>query len=236
MHRAPPDQNGELAISQRGADFTARAEGHTSILPNGNYEVEDTNDGKLTTYGGITIAERQNGNWVPINGFTQDQVDNRANGINPDAWKNNYDVFRQVSADAINRFASDNNISFSQHQFDALMDFTWNLGSSNFNRRREDGGYYYDFTNIMIEEGFFPNPTEDQRDRFEGAFGNLIRSEDKRLPGLWSRRMSQLGVFFGDHDENGDYIVRDFGNSSAVKTAADDWLTERGLRPTGPIN
>ena len=71
-----------------------------------------------------------------------------------------------------------------------------------------------------------------QRAQFESDIGNIIASDGRRLAGLWSRRMSQLGVFFGEHDENGDYIVLDFGNSSAVRNAADQWLAERGLALT----
>jgi hypothetical protein len=44
--------------------------------------------------------------------------------------------------------------------------------------------------------------------------------------------MGTLGVFFGDHDENGDYIRIDHGNTASVRQQADEWLIERGFDPT----
>jgi len=67
---------------------------------------------------------------------------------------------------------------------------------------------------------------------FESDMGSLVRSGNNRLGGLWSRRMSTLGVFFGDYDENGDYIRIDHGNAAAVRAQADEWLQERGFDPT----
>lgn len=223
--------NSSLSLSKKGADFTALCEGHQDVLSNGNYAVIDTNDGKLTTYGGLTIAERENGTWVPINNFTQSQVDNRSQGIDPTVWKRNYDTYRSGSTTHINDFADDNSLVFTQYQFDALMDFCWVNG--NVIRQKESNGTYtYEFVNIMLEPGFLTNPTPIQKYRFESAFGNLVSMGGIRTSGIWARRMSQLSVFWGETDINGNYIRKDYGNSQQTKIAADAWLTSRGLAPT----
>lgn len=221
----------ELSISPKGENFTTLCEGHDDILANGNYAVMETNDGMLTTYGGLTIAEKIKGIWVPINDFTQSQVNNWNNGVSPTVWRANYDTYRNRSAIAINKFASDNGLQFTQYQFDALMDFCWTNGNV-INSQDSNGAYKYDFVNIMLESDFLTNPTTSQIDKFESAFGNLVSMDSIRTSGFWARRMSQLSVFWGESDSNGDYIRKDYGNTQQTKIAADAWLTSRGLNPT----
>lgn len=220
-----------LTLSQKGIDFTALCEGHHDILSNGNYAVIDTNDGKLTTYGGLTIAEKEDGKWKPINNFTMAEVNNRSNGIPPNVWKTNYTAFRSDSENVINKFASDNGVNFTQYQFDALMDVCWTNGNGVFSVE-PSGAYTFDFVNILLEPGFLSNPTQSQKDKFEKAFGNLTKLNGIRTSGLWSRRMSELSVFWGETDSNGKYICKSYGNDQQTKSAADAWLIQRGLAPT----
>ena len=229
----PTSPTTSLTISERGVDFIRRLEGHNFILSNGNYRVDDAGDGKLTTFLGLTIATRQNGIWIPTNGFEQSHIDNRANGIPSDVWYRNYITYTTESTRVLNQYAIRNNLNFTQYQFDALVSLLWNLGYGIVDRPSNDGTdtHYYWIFNYMREPNFLTNPTPDQIYRFESGFGNIIHAENLggRIPGLWSRRMSELGVFFGNTDANGDYIILYFGDS--LRQTAAEWLRERGLPP-----
>ena len=85
--------------------------------------------------------------------------------------------------------------------------------------------------NMLLEPGFLSNPTALQKLRFESNLGRQVLLDGIRSSGMWRRRMSQLAVFWGETDSNGAYVIREYGDSAAVKRAVDAWLAERGLAP-----
>jgi len=243
---------GPLSISEEGARFTSVAEGHTTILDNGNKKVYDTADTALTTYGGLTIARRgTDGSWGGVNGFTMEEVNEaRRNGLDPDRWLQGFNYFGSGVTENINQFAADNEINFTQYEFDALADMLFNIGPNLLTQTRGDGTPSWWFVETMLEDGFFTdNRTQEQEDQFMHDLGNIIamqrenaqgRNENYRAEGLWARRMSQAGVFLGHHGENGEYLRINHvpGDNSETDYAglrgrADEWLRANGHMTTG---
>jgi len=179
-----------MTLSPQGSEFTRLSEGHDHVLPNGNFRVIYTPDNRLTTFRGLIVGQNVNGVWEPRNNFTQQQVDNRDNGIDPDVWLRNFNVFQRDSLDAVNNFANRNGVRFTQYQFDAMMDFAWLNGHETFYLTNPNGTYFYDFMNYLIEPGFLTNATPAQRERFESSFGNNLRRDGVRVAGMWVRRMT----------------------------------------------
>jgi GH24 family phage-related lysozyme (muramidase) len=215
-------------------------EGHKAILANGNYRVDDTdktnNDKSWTTYGGLVIAQKINGVWTGVNGFSTEEAKLYYNtGVPKVRYEIAKNTYYSAAEEAINQFAINNKISLNQNQFDALFSFVWNSGVGILSRRDVEetanygkGSYSYDFLDVLIQPGFLTNPTEQQIYEFNQYWGNYIRS-GTRQSGMWARRMDELEIFWGT-DLAYTTSFRDMPNQGDT---AREWLKSRGLPGLG---
>ncbi len=118
---------------------------------------------------------------------------------------------------SVSRYEKNHNLSFNQHEFDALVSFTFNLGAG-----WTYGGYKI---NAYLEN---PDPNKPHIDLVR-AMGAWCRVGGEVSPGIARRRLSEAQVFlYGDYKGNASthpnyrYVIYDGNGSLLSKYYTDD--------------
>ena len=89
----------------------------------------------------------------------------------------------------LNRYLTNNGITVNQNQFDALVSFTYNVGSGWTTGKNADGTPY------QISAMMKAKPSTWTKAKVEAAFGSWVKAGGKVLAGLVTRRAEEAKLF-----------------------------------------
>ncbi len=89
----------------------------------------------------------------------------------------------------LNQFLQNNSILVNQDQFDALVDFTYNVGGGWTTYRNDDGSW------CMLKTLLLCDPSQWTETRVQEAFGAWVYAGGQVLPGLVKRRAEEAELF-----------------------------------------
>lgn len=90
---------------------------------------------------------------------------------------------------SLNMYLTNNSISLNQNQFDALMSFTYNVGTSWLYNKNDDGTPY------KIQAMLLDHPSTWTEARAQEAFGSWVKANKVVLDGLVKRRAAEATLF-----------------------------------------
>lgn len=102
----------------------------------------------------------------------------------------------------LNGFLSSNGIVLNQNQFDALSDFTYNIGIGWTTYKNTDGTW------CMLKELLLKGASAWNREDVMEAFGKWVNAGGQVLPGLVKRRAEEAELFLKDAD-SGELVYSD---------------------------
>ena len=117
-------------------------------------------------------------------------------------------------ANAVNRFLISNNIMFNKHQFDALVSFTYNLGTAWMRNS--------DLKNIILS---CKNLNNIDKDKFINKILCYHHCGKKCIKGLLYRRIDELEIFFfNDYNRDGNLNKHKFSIPSCITNAYGNFI------------
>lgn len=99
----------------------------------------------------------------------------------------------KVTEDFLNGICKSSGIALNQNQFDALVDFTYNVGSGWWTYKNSEDGTWCQLRQ-MLEDA----PSTWTEERAQAAFGAWRRAGGEILPGLVARRAEEATLFMSD--------------------------------------
>jgi GH24 family phage-related lysozyme (muramidase) len=207
-------------MSTDGLAYLKRYEGF-------NAKVYNAGDGKDTIGYGFVIRDPsvEGAGPYPVgkafydkyqNGITEEQADAELIKI----LKGDYG---KKFVDNLNTFIKENDLKPNQHQYDALLIMSYNIGQSLFEKNGA-APYSSDAVKALAEKDILGNPSYEDKCIFEVDILEFSRVEGQgRFTGLVERRKDELELLFAGNYE------REYENlgSAEKKQRLNDWIRQQ---------